>query len=33
MPWKGGGKEGLKSLWFESGEKNHGDTLWVRMKT
>jgi hypothetical protein len=20
-------------LWFESGGKKHGDTLWIRMKT
>ena len=31
--WKDGEKEGLKTLWFESGEKKHGDTLWIRMKT
>ena len=24
--WKNGEKEGLKSFWFESGEKKHGDT-------
>ena len=24
--WKDGEKEGLKSFWFESGEKKHGDT-------
>ena len=31
--YKNGKKEGLKTLWFESGEKKHGDTLWIRMKT
>ena len=31
--WKDGEKEGLKTLWFESCEKKHGDTLWIRMKT
>jgi antitoxin component YwqK of YwqJK toxin-antitoxin module len=24
--WKDEEKEGLKSFWFESGEKKHGDT-------
>ena len=33
VTYKNGKKEGLKTLWFESGEKKHGDTLWIRMKT
>ena len=31
--YKNGEQEGLETWWFESGEKKHGDTLWIRMKT
>jgi antitoxin component YwqK of YwqJK toxin-antitoxin module len=31
--WKNGVKVGLETHFYESGEKKHGDTLWIRMKT
>ena len=31
--WKNGVKVGLETRLYESVEKKHGDTLWIRMKT
>ena len=31
--YKGGKLEGLKTIWYESGEKKDGDILWIRVKT
>ena len=33
VPFKNGKREGLETIWRKSGEKKHGDTLWIRMKT
>tara|TARA_R110000787_G_scaffold78441_1_gene171657 strand:- start:1312 stop:1473 length:162 start_codon:yes stop_codon:yes gene_type:complete len=30
---KNGVKIELETCFYESGEKKHGDTLWIRMKT